>query len=272
MAKNILVVPDVHGRTFWKKPVSDYAAQADRIVFLGDYLDPYRNEEVDCSSKALYRNLMEIISLKLEYRDKVILLKGNHDQHYSSRRFRSRGAGTRMDHEHWDLYHCLFNDHRHLFQLAHREVVGGTTYVFTHAGLTAYWLNKVNQQLWHLDDCDVSVAQQETIDRINALDDDEQQGQDLLAVVGYNRSMMGERTGSVLWADVNEHSMEHVPAVYGLNQVFQVFGHTRMNGNIMDILAYAHHAMIDSQKCFLISETLPDRITPISENEGDEPI
>lgn len=44
MAKRILVVPDVHGRTFWKKPVNKYIDQVDRIVFLGDYLDPYRDE------------------------------------------------------------------------------------------------------------------------------------------------------------------------------------------------------------------------------------
>ena len=41
MTKKILVVPDVHGRTFWKEPVGRLLESVDRVVFLGDYLDPY---------------------------------------------------------------------------------------------------------------------------------------------------------------------------------------------------------------------------------------
>lgn len=43
--KRILVVPDVHGRLFWKEPVRKYINTVDRVVFLGDYLDPYKGEE-----------------------------------------------------------------------------------------------------------------------------------------------------------------------------------------------------------------------------------
>ena len=43
--KRIMVIPDVHGRLFWKEPVLKYLDVVDRIVFLGDYLDPYPNEE-----------------------------------------------------------------------------------------------------------------------------------------------------------------------------------------------------------------------------------
>ena len=39
MAKKILIVPDIHGETFWKEPVQKYMDQIDRIIFLGDYLD-----------------------------------------------------------------------------------------------------------------------------------------------------------------------------------------------------------------------------------------
>lgn len=44
MNKQIIVVPDVHGRVFWKEPVREYLDVVDRIIFLGDYLDPYENE------------------------------------------------------------------------------------------------------------------------------------------------------------------------------------------------------------------------------------
>lgn len=37
MTNNILIIPDVHGRTFWKYAIDKY----DKVIFLGDYLDPY---------------------------------------------------------------------------------------------------------------------------------------------------------------------------------------------------------------------------------------
>ena len=37
----VLIVPDVHGRDFWKQAVN---SDADKIIFLGDYLDHYPGE------------------------------------------------------------------------------------------------------------------------------------------------------------------------------------------------------------------------------------
>lgn len=36
----ILIVPDIHGRKFWKEPCSN-VDKYEKIIFLGDYLDPY---------------------------------------------------------------------------------------------------------------------------------------------------------------------------------------------------------------------------------------
>ena len=89
------------------------------------------------------------------------------------------------------------------------------------------------------------------IDRINQLDYVEQ-GQGLLSVIGKSRSMFyGERTGGVFWADIDEHPTAQVPRAYGLDKVFQVFGHTRLDGKRKDMIASDHFAMIDSQKCFI---------------------
>ena len=57
MKNRVLVVPDVHGRTFWKEEVSKWLEDVDKVVFLGDYLDPYEYHLPD----ALFANLMEII-------------------------------------------------------------------------------------------------------------------------------------------------------------------------------------------------------------------
>ena len=74
---------------------------------------------------------------------------------------------------------------------------------------------------------------------------------------------MGENTGSILWADVYEHPIPEAPNMYGLNKVFQVFGHTRLNGDKEDMLKFEHFAMIDSQKCFMIDEGINEPIVTL---------
>ena len=100
MLKKILVVPDVHGRIFWKEPVARYIDSVDKVVFLGDYLDPY--DEEDGMADDIFENLLEIVELKRKNMGKVVLLKGNHDQHYYSELFRDLAGGTRMDKLNWE--------------------------------------------------------------------------------------------------------------------------------------------------------------------------
>ena len=248
MAKRIMVIPDVHGRLFWKAPVKKYLDAVDRVVFLGDYLDPYEGEEGLADD--IFENMMEIVRLKQDNGEKVVLLKGNHDQHYASRRFEEQAGGSRMDQLNWNKYHEAFTEYGDLFKIAHMELIGGLPYVFSHAGLTTYWLNKVNTNLWHYPDRNVSVDNPEIIEMINLLDDDGK-GQDLLAVVGRRRSWFGEKTGGVLWADVDEHSIPDAPKAYGLDKVFQVFGHSRLVEGC-DKIEFDNFAMIDSRQCFMI--------------------
>ena len=165
--KRIMVVPDVHGRVFWKEPVKKYIDAVDRVIFLGDYLDSYEDE--DGLTDDIFENMMEIIKLKQDNMDKVVLLKD--DQHYASERFEKMAGGTRMDHLNWNKYHLTFNYFKDLFQIAHLETVNEQPYVFSHAGLTLYWLKKVNDNMWNLPDNKISVADPEIIQRINLLDD-----------------------------------------------------------------------------------------------------
>ena len=63
-AKNrIVVIPDVHGRDFWKKPVAN--TPCDKIIFLGDYVDPYFDEEGVDGQQAL-RGFYEVLDYYLE--------------------------------------------------------------------------------------------------------------------------------------------------------------------------------------------------------------
>ena len=48
MAKKIndlLIIPDVHGREFWKDAVEEYPNLP--VIFLGDYMDPYSYEGIN---------------------------------------------------------------------------------------------------------------------------------------------------------------------------------------------------------------------------------
>lgn len=261
MTKKILVIPDVHGRVFWKEPVIRFIDEVDRVVFLGDYLDPYENE--NGLADDIFENMTEIINLKRNNMDKVILLKGNHDQHYVSERFEELAGGTRIDQQNWNKYHQVFTENKELFKIAHIEQVKGMPYVFSHAGLTLYWLKKVNDNMWNLFDNRISIADPEIIERINQLDDDGK-GQDMFAIIGTYRSWVGEKTGSVLWADIEEHAIPNAPKAYGLNKVFQVFGHTKLNKDY-DKIEFDNFAMIDSRHCFMIDESIKERTVTLKD-------
>ena len=58
MSKRILVTPDIHGEIFWKEPVLKYIEQVDKIIFLGDYLDPYPEEGKEYPPQGLFDNLI----------------------------------------------------------------------------------------------------------------------------------------------------------------------------------------------------------------------
>ncbi len=263
MTKRILVVPDIHGSRFWKEPVRKYLDTVDRVVFLGDYLDPYRDGNEDIEPQQVFDNLMDIVELKLEHREKVVLLKGNHDQHYASEIFRDLACGSRCDTVNWSTYNAVFVMNMDLFKLVHMEVVKGVPYIFSHAGLTLYWLHKVNAELWKLADNKVSLTDPRIIARINELEMSVE-GLEMLAVTGRHRSLTGEKAGSVLWADIEEHAIRKSPKAYGLNKVFQVFGHTRLIDDY-DMVEFDHFVLTDSSQCFMIDESREERIVALKE-------
>ena len=265
MPKKILVVPDIHGETFWKGPVLKYIEQVDRIIFLGDYLDPYRDRWKEYSPQGLFDNLMDIIDIKRDHMDKVVLLKGNHDQHYASETFRDIACASRCDTINWSLYNAVFVKNKDLFKLAHLEDVRGLPYLFSHAGLTLNWINKVNSGVWKLADNKISVTSPDIVEKINALDDCEE-GQEMLCVVGRFRNLIGAKSGSILWADIEEHAIPDAPKAYGLNKVFQVVGHSRLNDEY-DKVEYDNLVLVDSQQCFMIDESIEEKIVTLRDYE-----
>lgn len=132
----IIVCPDIHGRSFWKKLLED---KTDRhIVFLGDYLDPYFYEfgsmdQEDICKQAI-SNFEEIIAFKNANPDWVTLLVGNHCVHYLG----IAEDTCRMDTRNLPTIFKLFNENKNLFQVAYRW----NNTLFTHAGVCTGWLKQ----------------------------------------------------------------------------------------------------------------------------------
>ena len=69
-------IGDTHGRDLWKQIV-EVEADADKIIFLGDYFDSF-----DIPGVVQLQNFLDIVEFKKNSDKEVVLLFGNHDYHY----------------------------------------------------------------------------------------------------------------------------------------------------------------------------------------------
>ena len=132
MKKGLLIIPDVHGRDFWKEAID--SNKYERIVFLGDYTDPYDIEGI--TNERAVDNFKSIIAYKQNNPDKVVLLLGNHDLHYYSEHYYELVGGVRYDPISAIVLQRLFQENHQYFQLAWETDMGGIHYLFSHAGVT----------------------------------------------------------------------------------------------------------------------------------------
>lgn len=127
--EKVLIVPDVHGRVFWKDAADEKYADH-KIIFLGDYLDQYGFEGVGTDAE-VFENFKEIVEFKRSNPDRVVLLLGNHDIHYLDKSY----ACSRFNGGMYGEYHKFFESNIGLFSMAHVEC----GVLFTHGGVTCEW-------------------------------------------------------------------------------------------------------------------------------------
>lgn len=72
MATELVLIPDIHGRSFWRNAVKKHRNHP--VVFLGDYVDPYRGESI--TNEDALANFKEIIAYAKD-NNHVTLLLGN---------------------------------------------------------------------------------------------------------------------------------------------------------------------------------------------------
>lgn len=241
MINKIFIVPDVHGRKFWgaaKEAVQDETYE--RIVFLGDYFDPYDDEEELILHPQLVESFNEIVQLKKDNPDKVILLLGNHDIHYLYK----NEYCSRHDEEHEAEYCALIKDNLDCFKLMHIEDIECGDYtkvLFTHAGLTSGFIKSFVRAGYPKDDI-VALTDAVNENFLASKTHENHVLSELLLRVSFFRGG-SYSDGSIVWADVREV----VPKKFDFDDVYQIFGHTRSwFPTIMK-----RYAMLDTMECYI---------------------
>lgn len=132
----VIGIGDIHGRDCWMK-ILEQNLDADLFVFMGDYFD-----SMTIPALAQINNFKLILNFRNENPDKVIMLYGNHDFHYTSACV--GGGYTGFD---FSVYYNVKLDLERLI----REGIIKACYVydnimFSHAGITKTWCenNSIN--------------------------------------------------------------------------------------------------------------------------------
>ncbi len=238
----MIVIPDIHGRTFWKEAVKD--RENELIIFLGDYLDPYTGLE-DITKEDAYNNFIEILEFKKAHMDNVILLIGNHDCTYA---IGTNICDCRADYARKKDISKLFDDNKDLFQLAYEVIIDGKKYIFSHAGI-------------HQGYFQACFGKEEDINNAVKLFNDayKEDNYGLLNTLGIVSGYRGgwSRYGSIVWADIREFLNN--PETFA----YQIVGHTQMRGPIVtDTIAAldCHRAFIfDNGNIYELDGTLVEK-------------
>ena len=238
--KKILIIPDIHGRDFWKEPVKKVLEDTNaHIVFIGDYTDPYSSEwepNFDYLQHTV-DNFKEIIEMKKQNSDRITLLLGNHDCGYA---IGDDLCSSRMDRIHQSELEKLFRENRELFQIAEECDIAGKHFIFSHAGILKGWVKSV----WgdEADDTDFNV-----VSRLNNawLDND----MNILSRLGdYDnyRGWDGFQYGSPVWSDIRSWIRVTPEETYGFN----IVGHTQLSHQVV----LDQIADLDCRKVFYLDD------------------
>lgn len=229
----MIIIPDVHGRVFWKEVVKN---SEDKIIFLGDYVDPYPGENI--SLTGALDNLFEIIDYKKSNPSKVILLLGNHDFMYMDSEHNKYSC--RHDFENEPKITKLLMNNRDLFQMDYSIEVKNKLYIFSHAGILKPWIEKYKNLFGEFPG---------SIDKINELYKKwDPEFISSLLEISYYRGGWSD-FGSMIWSDVREHSVSCEENVY------QIFGHTQLKDKP---IIEKHFADLDCRRPFFFDEKTGD--------------
>lgn len=214
-----MVIPDVHGREFWREPVKNILHNTEAtIVFLGDYLDPYAYEFPNAESLDEIRQktieiFKEILEIKKENNKRVILLLGNHDCTYM---ISKAICDVRADNKNYNKIAKLFSDNKALFQLAYEARINKRHFIFSHAGISRVYAESCFGG---------EVNEDNVVELFNK--DFREENYELIESLGQYSKYRGYSPfdrGSLIWADAREWELTNPDETYG----YQIVGHTQL--------------------------------------------
>lgn len=235
----MIILPDIHGREFWRKPVEENLGK-EHILFLGDYLDPYDYEYI--YPRDAYEVFVDILELKIAHPLDITLLLGNHDLHYLDPIF----DGSRKDYLRAERIREKLEQNGDLFDIAKTAQLAGKQFLFTHAGVKQGWLeynkdlfDRVNtdavgnclNSLWHMPSKRLQL---------------------IMALAQVSASRWGECPyGSPVWNDIEDmvNDPDELPGWY------QIFGHSQQ---AEDPVIGEHIACLDCRRAFRLNKTTGD--------------
>jgi hypothetical protein len=196
-------IGDVHGLGTWKEVDPK---KYDKVIFVGDYVDSFHIPDI-----TIFENLKDILKLKQDYSDKVVLLLGNHDLQYMFSREHYGCSGYRQSMYH--QLHDLFNEHKALFQTAYGVDTEDMKYIWTHAGIhTGWYYQKLLPTFKGTGVEELNLAEQLNVEF--------EKGNPTLSHVGHLRGGYYE-VGGPFWLDKRMSSKKP------LKYYHQIVGHTR---------------------------------------------
>lgn len=236
MENDMIIIPDVHGRTFWKDVVKGNEDKP--IIFLGDYVDPYKDEGVNYT--ATIDNFKEILKFKRKHKKNVILLLGNHDLSYVLEGM----PKVRYDYMGSAEIKKLFKENIDFFKILHEETINGKRYIFSHSGVLPKWLDIIKQE----DGFDTN--DEDFVNDINdLLKDDERMLYLILYRITWRRGGW-DNYSSCVWGDVGEYIQYIHEKDRQFENVFQIFAHTRMTNPLIS----EDYACLDARRGFILNK------------------
>ena len=211
-----IVIPDVHGRDFWRSAVR--GREKEKIIFLGDYVDPYSWEGI--TPHVAFLELQDIIEFKKAHPDNVVLLLGNHDLGYLDREI----CDCRRDELRAGRLRELFEKELDLFDIVHVEGDETGKVLFSHAGIAERWVKGREDIVGGLEG-----FQPERLNEM--LHGKETERERLFMVLGDISPARGghSEVGSPVWADVNKY----LDGENLIDGYIHIFGHTfNMDGPV----------------------------------------
>lgn len=234
----IVIISDVHGRTFWKEAVARYP-DADTI-FLGDYHDPYGDEDI--TENDSLENFIEVLDYARIHPNCHLLL-GNHDLHYLC----DFGEACRLDFNNEETIRNLLCSHINLFSIAAYRVIKDKTVMFSHAPVLQEWLDLIGAP--------DNVPQ--LVNTLNCLSKTVAgHPQEIERMLGYISCFRGgdDIVGSCVWADVREIFDNQLISTAD----YSIFAHTRSRKAIIT----DRWANLDCRQAFLLHPDLT--LSPIT--------